>query len=440
MQAKATKYLSGTKQDSVSLEPPLQRAVWICISAILVLSLLDLVGWISGIKIFKSVGPFWEPMRVITAICFIFASFALIIILKKRPVFLRTVPLISGVFLIIVGLLMVFSWLYLNATGVESSLTTLPVLNLILQTESRMALFSALIFFLVGIILLLLRTESPAASNVAHILCFPASVLAYMVPVSYIMNALSVHHFFNTPVAFNSGIAFCALCAVIFMINPKTWLMKVFTSKNSGGIMARRLFPWIFLLPVVIGWLRIHGEHSGLFKSETGVLLVALTYTFCFILLIWFTARSVNRLDWRRQAADKALKKSYEDLEEKIRERTSELLNLNKVLDAEVRERKKAEEMVETERQRINGLLELMPAYMILLTPDYHVSYANRFFRERFGVSNGRRCFEFLFNRTEPCEICETYKVLTEKKPLTWEWTGPDGHNYSIYDFPYHRF
>jgi K+-sensing histidine kinase KdpD len=42
-----------------------------------------------------------------------------------------------------------------------------------------------------------------------------------------------------------------------------------------------------------------------------------------------------------------------------------------------------------------------------------------------------------LFNRSEPCEICETYKVLKENKPLTWEWTGPDGHNYSIYDFPY---
>ena len=124
-------------------------------------------------------------------------------------------------------------------------------------------------------------------------------------------------------------------------------------------------------------------------------------------------------------------------MEDTVRERTSELLALNKILDAEIKERTKAEKMVENERQRMNGLLERIPAYLILLTPDYHVSYANRFFRERFGESNGRRCFEFLFNRTEPCEVCDTYKTLKENKPQTWEWTGPDKHIYSIYDFPY---
>ena len=63
--------------------------------------------------------------------------------------------------------------------------------------------------------------------------------------------------------------------------------------------------------------------------------------------------------------------------------------------------------------------------------------FANRFFVERFGESHGRRCFEFLFGRTEPCEICETYKVLKTKAPQRWEWTGPDGRYYDIHDFPF---
>jgi signal transduction histidine kinase len=78
-----------------------------------------------------------------------------------------------------------------------------------------------------------------------------------------------------------------------------------------------------------------------------------------------------------------------------------------------------------------------MPAYLILLTPDYHVSYANRYFRERFGEDRGMRCYEYLFHRTEPCEVCDTYKVLKDFKPHTWEWIGPDRRYYSIYDFPY---
>ena len=130
-------------------------------------------------------------------------------------------------------------------------------------------------------------------------------------------------------------------------------------------------------------------------------MVVAIIYTFCFILLVWFTARSVNMIDRRRHIADEALKRSNEELENRVRERTAELLRLNKVLDEEITERINAQSLAEAERQRFNGLLELMPAYIILLTPDYHVSYSNRYFRERFGASHGTRCFEFLFNRSD---------------------------------------
>ena len=96
-----------------------------------------------------------------------------------------------------------------------------------------------------------------------------------------------------------------------------------------------------------------------------------------------------------------------------------------------------AHEVVKGERQRLYDVLETLPVYVILLSQDYRVPFANRFFRERFGESHGRRCYDYLFNRTEPCENCETYKVLKTKAPHLWEWTGPDDRNYDIYDFPF---
>ncbi len=103
----------------------------------------------------------------------------------------------------------------------------------------------------------------------------------------------------------------------------------------------------------------------------------------------------------------------------------------------DVGERKRAEEALKAEQQRFNDILEILPAYLVLLAPDYHVPFANRFFRERFGESHGRRCFEYLFGRSEPCETCETYTALKTMAPYEWEWTGPDGHNYSVFDFPF---
>ncbi|MBI4793786.1 MAG: PAS domain-containing protein [Deltaproteobacteria bacterium] len=124
-----------------------------------------------------------------------------------------------------------------------------------------------------------------------------------------------------------------------------------------------------------------------------------------------------------RKRAEESLRTAHAELEIRVRERTAEL---HKTMEA-----------LGTEQRRFVEVLDMLPVYVVLLAPDYHVPFANRFFRERFGESAGRRCFEYLFGRNEPCEVCETFKVLQDSKPREWEWTGPDGRIYSIFDFPF---
>ena len=52
----------------------------------------------------------------------------------------------------------------------------------------------------------------------------------------------------------------------------------------------------------------------GLYKSEEGVILVAMTYTVCFLILIWLTTRNVKKIDKRRHLSEEALKESHEKL------------------------------------------------------------------------------------------------------------------------------
>ncbi|MCK9620432.1 MAG: PAS domain-containing protein [Methylobacter sp.] len=92
---------------------------------------------------------------------------------------------------------------------------------------------------------------------------------------------------------------------------------------------------------------------------------------------------------------------------------------------------------VHSERQRLHDVLQSLPAYVILLTQDYHVTFANRFFEQRYGKAQGRPCYNYLFSRSESCEVCETFKVLKTNAPLNWKWTGPDDHDYEIHDFPF---
>jgi nitrogen fixation negative regulator NifL len=145
-----------------------------------------------------------------------------------------------------------------------------------------------------------------------------------------------------------------------------------------------------------------------------------------------------------RIQGEEALRQAHEELEVTVQERTAELLNANLELRGEINERKRIQselllqtKAVEAQRKRFNDVLEILPAYLILLTPDYHTAFANRYFRERFGEDHGRHCYEYLFECGEPCENCETYKVLQTGTSHHWEWTGPDGHLYDVFDFPF---
>jgi PAS domain-containing protein len=197
-------------------------------------------------------------------------------------------------------------------------------------------------------------------------------------------------------------------------------------SGHMMKIIMTRFLPMMTALIILSSFI-IFAAKAAIFKAGSNSVIFLVFYMLCSAMIIFFTIRSMSRLEDQQKA----------ELEKEIRERTSELMNLNEKLNTEIAERIEAEKASDAEWKMFNDVLELMPAYIILLTSDYHVHYANRFFRERFGESGGRRCFEYLFNRTEPCEICETYKVLKENRTIKWDWSGPDNRIYSIYDFPF---
>ncbi|MCX7825896.1 MAG: PAS domain S-box protein, partial [Verrucomicrobiae bacterium] len=107
------------------------------------------------------------------------------------------------------------------------------------------------------------------------------------------------------------------------------------------------------------------------------------------------------------------------------------------VVIRDITERQRAEQALQVERQRLLEVLEGLPTMICLLTPDYHVAFANRSFRNKFGESHGRHCYEYCFGQKAPCPFCETYNVLKTGKPHHWEVTTQDGSVIDVYDFPF---
>ena len=90
-----------------------------------------------------------------------------------------------------------------------------------------------------------------------------------------------------------------------------------------------------------------------------------------------------------------------------------------------------------SERQRLLGILENLPAMVCLITTDYHVAFANLRFREKYGEPNGKTCYKYFENQERPCEFCQAFQVFKTGRPHHWEVNTQDGSVIDAYDYPF---
>ena len=385
----SAKDISVPEQYSSPRGRSMQIAVWVSYIIVFTISILGIAGWIFNVSLLKSIGPQWVPMKVITSLCFIFSTSALVLIHSYSSAFLSiSVSRTLALFILVVSLTTIAGYFYFIITGNEASISRQPVLNLFLPAEKRMELLTALIFLLISFILFLLSIKNKRTADIAHILFFPVASASYFIPISYFLGVYSMNNFSNGTVPLNTGISFCAFSIAILFLRTDTWLMKVFTSDRVGGIMSRKLLPPLLLLPLVIGWLKIEAERAGLFESALGVELVTITYSLCFVWLIWRTARSINQV------------------EQRVTERTSELKLANEQLY------KSRQEWIET--------FDLMPDLIAIIDTKHRILRVNKAMLDKLGVSAhetiGTPCYKCVHGTTSAPSYCPHTLTLFDGK------------------------
>lgn len=133
-----------------------------------------------------------------------------------------------------------------------------------------------------------------------------------------------------------------------------------------------------------------------------------------------------------------ALQSINTQLEDLVASRTKELHEATRILQQNIELRLASEQAsIARERHQFETLVDLLPVYLVILSPNHELVMVNRYFREQFGDPAGMACYQCLFKRDEPCEVCESFRPLETKKSHNWEWEGPDGRIYDVYDFPY---
>ncbi len=253
-------------------------------------------------------------MRLITSLCFAVSAIALMLIyLDLPPFFRRVLPVLLAAIPGIFSIITLYLYFFLIIGGREPA-AQLSSAAFFLSPAGRMAFLTACNFLLIACIIYFFSRDKHRTADIAHILVIPVFLISYFIIVSYILEVYSATEVKGIAVSLYSGIAFFGLTASALFMKPHTWLLKLLSSPDIAGIISRKLLPPLLILPILIGWFRIHGERAELYKSEEGVVLVAIAYTFCFLILIWLTARSIDKIDKIRRSAEEALIQSQEKL------------------------------------------------------------------------------------------------------------------------------
>ncbi|MEG4031282.1 MULTISPECIES: PAS domain S-box protein [unclassified Microcoleus] len=294
---------------------------------VIAIGCLVLLGWQFDISLLKSGFPgMTSTMKANTAICFLLAGVSLRLLQYQRTRLHNCIAQWMAGFIIILGMLTLIQYIFGWKLGIDewlfpdfvSSATPYP---------GRMGLNTALNFVLMGLALLLLGQNSQRYTWFAQIFSSVATLISLLALFAHLFHVDILERLatITTTQPVNTIATFFILYGGILWLRPKQGLMQVVNSPLVGGVMVRWLLPWGTIFPVTLNWLTLQGQNLGWYNVNFGYTLRSTVMVVTFSILILGTARSLNQIDYRRQKAEKEIKKLNETLEILVAERTDAL-------------------------------------------------------------------------------------------------------------------
>jgi len=103
----------------------------------------------------------------------------------------------------------------------------------------------------------------------------------------------------------------------------------------------------------------------------------------------------------------------------------------------DITNRKQAEKMLRTERDKFQGMLAAMGEGVYIANQDYIIEYENDMLKERFGDNIGNKCYEAYMGINEPCRQCPIQGAIKTGTIEQIELVATDGRNYEINFAPF---
>jgi two-component system, chemotaxis family, sensor kinase Cph1 len=271
-----------------------------------------LIQWLSGSA--THLASYWSSSGKII----MKANMSFLIMLFGTSLFLIGLPVnsiipkwISGTFaaiVFIIGVLTLIENVFNVKVGIDQLLASEPKGAIGTMSPNRIGLPGSLsLTFLGAGFLLLVTGKRKMATLMGLIVC-----VINLVPASgYLLNiGLFYSNTKLTSIAWPTVLALMLSGFGLIFIKPGNGLKDLIVSDQPGDILIRKLLPAIILIPLVIGFIIIHGEKLIFYDAtiSTGIQMVMLILLFS---LIAFRIRNiVNRINASRKYSENSLRES----------------------------------------------------------------------------------------------------------------------------------
>jgi len=177
----------------------------------------------------------------------------------------------------------------------------------------RMALSTASSLVLVGPALVLCHRRR--SRRAIQALVFTAAWIAFLSFAGYVYGSpvLSRLGPFES-MAPNTTVTLLALCTGILFAMPEDGLVAALRLPGLSGRVARRLIPPALVVPLVLGWLGLQGQHLGWYGTEFGIAILVVSTILVLGLLIWWSVNSLADLEAAQARSHRELRSQSDAL------------------------------------------------------------------------------------------------------------------------------
>jgi PAS domain S-box-containing protein len=298
------------------------------ISLTWLIALAVLTGWMSGNALLRSgvISSGAVAMNPTTALLFFLAGVSLWLLHDPRGARGTAARIVAGV-VAAVGMIKLTEY----AIGLRSGVDQLLFAGQL--DGNQIAPNTAAGFALTGLSLVLLDVGLRRRFRAGEGLAACAAVLALFCLVGYAFDARAMYGVgAHIPMALNTALTFELLSLGILFSRPERGVIAALASSDGGGVAARRLLPVAAILPVALGWICVQGKNAGLYDSAFGTALIVTVSIVLFGGAVCWTACSLNAIDGSRKRAERELRSAYDELDNRVSQRTAELVEANRGL------------------------------------------------------------------------------------------------------------